>query len=289
VAGATEFGRGRPAQIGAFTLIELLVVMAVVGILASLLITAVHSVRAKAHSIVCLNHHKQLTTAFFLYVDENEDALPYNYGVADTKRTVAQQKFLNWVNNVMSWELDADNTNTTWIQNGGLGPYLSGEVSPFRCPSDNVLSDVQRAAGWKARVRSISMNAMLGYAGQFTKGGTNVNNPDYRQFFRLTEIPDPSRIFVLIEEHPDSINDGYFLNRIEDREWTDLPASYHEGGAHLAYADGHIERHKWTHASTKAPARPDAAALPRPVTEEERADYDWLMERTTVLQPGYEH
>ncbi len=43
------------------------------------------------------------------------------------------------------------------------------------------------------------------------KGPVNTNNPGYRQFLHLGDVPEPSRIFALIEEHPDSINDGYFL------------------------------------------------------------------------------
>jgi prepilin-type processing-associated H-X9-DG protein len=126
------------------------------------------------------------------------------------------------------------------------------------------------------------MNAMVGNAGQFLAGGANVNNPDYKQFLKLGQIPQPSQIFVLIEEHPDSINDAYFLNQPDGLRWQDLPASYHNGGANLAFADGHVEAHRWRFASTKPPAHPDAAHLPRFVPAAERADFDWLMERTTI-------
>jgi prepilin-type processing-associated H-X9-DG protein len=143
------------------------------------------------------------------------------------------------------------------------------------------VSDLQASAGWRARVRSVSMNAMIGNAGEFIQQGANVNNPDYRQFFKVGQIPRPSQIFVFIEEHPDSINDGYFLNKPDSLEWRDLPASYHNGSANLSFADGHAETHQWRFASTKPPARPDAAHLPFPVPPAERADFGWLMERTS--------
>ena len=126
------------------------------------------------------------------------------------------------------------------------------------------------------------MNAMVGNAGQFILAGANVNNPYYRQFLTTGQIPQPAQIFVLTEEHPDSINDGYFLNKPDSMQWLDLPASYHSGAANLAFADGHVETHKWRFASTKSPARPDAAHLPFPVPGAEQADFDWLMDRTTV-------
>jgi prepilin-type processing-associated H-X9-DG protein len=126
------------------------------------------------------------------------------------------------------------------------------------------------------------MNAMVGNAGQFLQSGANVNNPEYKQFLTVGQIPEPARIFVLTEEHPDSINDGYFLNKPDSLRWLDLPASYHNGSANLAFADGHLESHKWRFASTKPPSRPDAAHLPFPVPATERADFYWLMERTTI-------
>ena len=57
------------------------------------------------------------------------------------------------------------------------------------------------------------MNAMVGDAGSFSTGGVNVNNTNYIQFFRVFSVPHPSDIFVFLDEHPDSIDDGYFLNR----------------------------------------------------------------------------
>ena len=126
------------------------------------------------------------------------------------------------------------------------------------------------------------MNAMVGDAGDLTATGVNSNNPHYKQFFALSQIPAPSSIFVFLDEHADSINDGYFLNRLDDLEWTDLPASYHNGAANFTFADGHMETHRWVDPATKPPARPDAARLPRPVALGDRADCDWVRDRTSV-------
>jgi hypothetical protein len=158
--------------------------IAIVGVLAGLLLPALGRARVKAAGIACMNHHRQLALACQLYVDDFGDALPYNFGEPDTRRTVAEGRYLNWVNNVMNWELDAMNTNLALIGAGGLGPYCAGSPELFRCPSDRVLSDLQRDAGWRGRTRSISMNAMVGNAGSFMTEDHNVNNPAYRQFTR---------------------------------------------------------------------------------------------------------
>ena len=281
--------RGRLSRFSGFTLIELLTVIAVIAILAALLLPALAAAKAKGYAISCLSNERQLMLASLVYVGDFNDALPYNLGTGEIKTLEAESEFRNWSTPVMSWELDSDNTNTVWLTQGGIGPYASSTARVYRCPVDSVVSDIQAQAGWTARVRSISMNAMVGNAGQFLTGGTNLNNPYYRQFLKMGQIPQPAQIFVLTEEHPDSINDGYFLNKPNHLQWMDLPASYHNGAANLAFADGHLETHTWRFASTKPPARPDAAHLPFAVPAAERADFDWLMARTTLYSspPAY--
>jgi prepilin-type N-terminal cleavage/methylation domain-containing protein/prepilin-type processing-associated H-X9-DG protein len=269
-----------------FTLIELLTVIAVIAILASLLLPALASAKSKGRAISCLSNEHQLMLGCLLYVGDFNEALPYNLGAGEIKQGEVNGQFWNWTTPVMSWELDSDNTNSILLTEGGIGPYLSRTAKTYRCPGDSVVSDIQARAGWTARVRSISMNAMVGNAGGYLQAGANVNNPEYLQFLKLGQIPQPAQIFVLTEEHPDSINDGYFLNKPDSRKWIDLPASYHNGAANLAFADGHLESHKWRFASTKPPAAPDAAHLPFPVPAAERADYDWLMARTTIDSEG---
>lgn len=269
-----------------FTLVEALVVAGVVGVLATIILPAVSNAKGKGYAVVCLNNMRQLALAWNTYADDREGYLPYNYGVADTYTTIADGRLLNWANNVMTWNLEADNTNELLLAKGGLGPYLSGVVAPFKCPSDRALSVKQRAAGWRERTRTYSMNAMVGYAGGYMKYGRNVNNPKYKQFMKLGEIHDPSAIFIFIEEHPHSVNDGYFLNKPDavPPHWYDLPAAYHNGGANLSFADMHIEYRKWLSPGTVYPHQENSVILPVAVPLDDTRDYDWLMQRTSVEQ-----
>lgn len=276
----------QPKWTPGFTLIELLTVVAVIGILMAMLLPALARARAKGQAMSCHNHLRQLTIASLVYTDDFRDHLPYNLGAAEISRTVTRHWYYNWTTPVMSWELEADNTNQVLLTRGGIGPYTGRTAAIYRCPTDRVTSDLQAEAGWTERVRSISMNAMVGDAGEYSRSGSNVNNPYYVQFFKLSQIVQPSSIFMFIEEHPDSINDGYFVNRQETRRWTDLPASYHGGGANLTFADGHAETRTWQFRSTKPAPKPDAAQLPFTIPADETGDYDWLMQRTsTDLHP----
>lgn len=266
----------------AFTLIELLVVIAIIGILAGLLLPVLAGTMTKGRAISCLNLHRQVSLACLLYVDDFNDTMPYNLGEDEIRKMVAADRFINWNSTIMSWELDPDNTNTARVVQGGLGPYLSEAAQVLRCPSDRVVSDIQAKAGWSRRVRSISMNAMVGNAGGLSSTGANQNNPYYTQFFRVSQMPKPSEVFVFIEEHPDSINDAYFLNRFYSDRWLELPASWHGGAGNLTFGDGHAELHHWRDASTKPASLPDSAHLPFPVSAKERTDYDWLLSHTSV-------
>jgi prepilin-type N-terminal cleavage/methylation domain-containing protein/prepilin-type processing-associated H-X9-DG protein len=275
----------------AFTLIELLVVIAIIAILAAIGGPALARAKARGQSTRCMNNLRQFGLVLHLYAGDHEDALPYNMGPGGIKQTAAARTYLNWVNNVMTWDLEPDNTNEFLLTAGGLGPYFSGVSTVYRCPSDTALDPVQWNAGWSHRVRSVSMNAMLGNAGEFLEGGLNTNNPGYKQFFRMSDIPAPSRIFAFVEEHPDSINDGYFLNRFYSYKWNDLPASYHNGGADFVFADGHVENRKWRVASTMPPPVPGGARLPFYVPQSEAADLYWVLSRTSVAVPhdsGYD-
>ena len=122
----------------------------------------------------------------------------------------------------MDWLRTPDNTNVTFIANGKLGKYTSATVNVYRCPGDKHLSDVQRRAGWQYRVRSLSMNAYVGrccmdMAGCPSVQGKSMYQQEYRQSLLLSDIKQPVKMFVFLDEHPDSINDGHFLNTLANQ------------------------------------------------------------------------
>jgi prepilin-type N-terminal cleavage/methylation domain-containing protein/prepilin-type processing-associated H-X9-DG protein len=290
-----HFSRKSPsinvARLSGFTLIELLVVIAIIAILAAMLLPALSKARGRAEGISCLNNTRQLALAWQLYADDHESFLPYNLGMSGS----SFRTNINWVNNVMTWDLSSDNTNLATISGASLGPY-SGNTSIYHCPSDRALSAIQRATGWDRRIRSYSMNAMMGNVGNFMANGVNINNPNFTQFLKITQIARPSEIFVFLDEHPDSINDGYFLNKDAhgpsgygnygtSEEWIHLPASYHNNAATFSFADGHAALHRWSRSNTIRPPAPNTANLPIAIPTspaDEGTDFDWILQHMSI-------
>ncbi len=71
----------------AFTLVELLVVISIIAIIAGLLLPALSKARRQAKSTVCKNNLRQMGLATVLYVEDNEDRLPYAWGVSHNANT----------------------------------------------------------------------------------------------------------------------------------------------------------------------------------------------------------
>jgi prepilin-type processing-associated H-X9-DG protein len=208
---------------------------------------------------------KQLSLAWFLYADEHEDWLVNNHGINET---LLLRK--NWANNMQDLQNSDGNTNEALITNGLLAPYLGNSVKVFKCPSD--ISVAENGP----RLRSVSMNSLVGDPGELT----NKFNPQFVQFLRLEEFQNPSQIYVFLDENPDTINDGFFMNRWGDpvHVWGNLPGSWHRGGANLTFADGHAELRRWALAETRRPYGSGSGTFPAtsPV------DFDWLKDRTSV-------
>jgi len=275
-----------------FTLVEVLVVIAVIGILSALVMPALARARARADAITCLNNTRQLVMAVVLYVDDHDGCLPYNMNLYGN----SFRSSLNWANNVMTRDLSSDNTNLATLTQASLGAYASRNTAIFHCPADQSMSAVQLAAGWDHRIRSYSMNGMIGNPGGTSLTGGNANNPGYHQFLKLTQIPHPDQIFVFLDEQPDSIKDGSFLNSassnantlidIEDGgapgqlEWLDLPASYHNRNAAFSFGDGHAEFHRWMNPETSKPPQPNLPYNPVVVTSNGN-DFQWVLSHTS--------
>jgi prepilin-type processing-associated H-X9-DG protein len=119
------------------------------------------------------------------------------------------------------------------------------------------------------------MNSLVGDPGELT----NRFNPSYVQFLKKGELVNPTGIFLFLDEQADTINDGFFLNILDDYMWGNLPAAYHNGSGNFSFCDGHVESHRWLIPSTIRLVQ-HARITTFPASPP--TDFDWLKTRTSV-------
>lgn len=261
----------------AFTLIELLVLLAILAVLAGMLLPALAQSKVKAQGIQCMNNHKQLALAWFMYADDYSGKLARNEAYDAASAATSTSWAVGW----LDWTLRRDNIDTAWLtdkKRSLLAPYLGANATVFRCPADSAVSPLQKQNGWSQRVRSVAMNFCMGEGDAKDKYGKAQ-----RIFKKTADIPTPATTWVLTDEHPDSLHDACFWVNLERSEWDELPASLHNGAGGFAFSDGHSEIHKWQDRATLSPVRcQDYGVQYGKAMAGNQVDYQWLKTRTTV-------
>lgn len=269
-----------------FTLIELLVVIAIIAILAAMLLPALSKAKGKALAIACMSNTKQIMLGWQLWCSDHEDrtmvlAPKGGRDITDPTQPVAG--------------------DMTWVASGGDGSNTN--VADMLNPTRSLMADYIKSAGvWKCpadkyidsrtgpRTRSISMSAV------FLNGSGDKNfakpqqTPDrnYIVVGKLSQLikPGPAMSWVVLDEHPDSINDAQFFTAAGflpgAAQWADLPASYHYGGgANFSFADGHSEISKWRSEKTKQQVKLVYKwwGANTPLFDSKSPDYTWITDR----------
>jgi prepilin-type N-terminal cleavage/methylation domain-containing protein len=235
----------------AFTLLELLVVICVVVLGAAFLAPALARTRTYNPAVQCQYNAKQIATAWIMYSEDNGDSLVPNHDGATAGTSPSTP---SWVAAWLDFTSRTDNTNTDKLVNHDLypygaylGAYLGRNPSFFKCPSDH--STAPMAGGSQPRVRSISMN---GYTGTGSRTWTTPSR--YTLWRKLSQIRSPVSLFVTLDEHPGTINDGWFATDPDILyQLIKYPAAYHGYAGSFSFADGHSEIHKWRDPRTCPP------------------------------------
>jgi len=231
-----------------FTLIELLVVIAIIAILAAMLLPALSRAKLQATSTTCLNDQKQIMLAWKMYTDDNHGVFPPN----EEGRSSAA-----WIDaGEMDYMGSKDNTNLLDLigPKSLIGPYVLKQPRVFKCPSDMSCTFGTRGA---PRIRTYSMSQAIGdgTAGSIDGQGTWLpsvyNGGPWMCYFKESDLsrPSPSKLWVMTEEDPDTINDAAWAIKMPlgatTPGWVDGPSALHGKSGTWGFMDGHVELHGW--------------------------------------------
>jgi type II secretory pathway pseudopilin PulG len=263
-----------------FTCRELVVVLVIVTLGFLLLLPALARTRTDSRAFQCLNNVRELTRAWRMWSDDNQDLLLY-----------AAQSSPSATNRVwVTGELDFNPQNTkNWdvtasIFQSPMWTYCGTNGSLWHCPSDSSYVIVNGVR--KARVRSYVMNLYLGgYSG--TASGSDLQ--PYRLFLKSSELNDPSpaQLFVLTDVRPDHMGSeftvnmaGYSPRNPNAYSFFQFPGANHDCAAVFSFADGRADVHRWLDPRTTPPLNP--LGPPASTVDSPRnPDVAWLQDRAT--------
>jgi prepilin-type N-terminal cleavage/methylation domain-containing protein len=233
-----------------FTLIELLVVIAIIAILAAMLLPALSKAKMKGTSATCRSNEKQLMMAMLMYSHDNNDRiLPTSYVGEGGQTDLYAGGF--WKGAIPGPEItvgltieEATRRSIEGIKASPLFRYGSA-YGIYQCPGDKRSKYLKPGKAW----------AYDSYSKSHPMNGIYDPTWQIHPWTKFSSVTQPSDAFVFAEEaDPRGYNAGTWAMFVTPPGWVDGLAIYHGYLTTFAFADGHVDSHKWLESTTIAAA-----------------------------------
>jgi prepilin-type N-terminal cleavage/methylation domain-containing protein/prepilin-type processing-associated H-X9-DG protein len=200
-----------PEGRNAFTIIELMVVIAIIAVLFSLLAPALGSAKRKAMSLACKSKVRQWGLAFKFYIDDNNDALPWE---GTERQAINQGRNISAWYNVIPPKMGKESLIDLFKDKRAPRPKVR---SMFNCPitaTKRAVTNISTARPW----------FMYGMNGRIIPNGS-------RDKVHEADIVRPDQTILFTDNHERHIpitTGAHFLAR-------------HDLKSSVFFFDGHVE------------------------------------------------
>jgi prepilin-type processing-associated H-X9-DG protein len=204
--------------------------------LMGILLPALSRTKEQGKRAVCLNNLKQLSLAWIMYADSNDDFL-VNGAIGYSNMNTSWGDHTDeraWVDVFSREEEEAKQS----IMDGALWPYAMN-LKIYRCPTGRSGEALTYAI--MMSMNAVNHSSTQGVSGAHIKKRSEIRNP--APTYRLVFI-DQGRMT------PDA-----FAVYYDQQKWWDSPPMRHGEGTTLSFADGHSDYWKWKGTDTIKHAR----------------------------------
>ncbi|MBA7687235.1 hypothetical protein ES703_95696 [subsurface metagenome] len=220
---------------------------------------ALHLAREQGKRAACLSNLKQLTFAWIMYADENDDKLVCgdveergDFETATGMYAVGYGHYHErpWV--LKDWPRGSVLNQKIAVEGGALFPYCKNEKL-YRCPT-----------GVSGEMRTYTIgDSMNG----IPRSGTHNNNTVGVRVGRTvlwikkrTEIVSPGPAYRLVFLDEGRITPDSYATHYVNERWWDPPFVRHGDGTNVSFADGHADY--WKYMGRKTIETGKLAAIP---------------------------